>query len=88
MCLSVCLSVRFQNALAAANTQSRTSNAAMELWLSTRSSGQTTVGSAALPVLSQSSGIERPFFAMRRGHVVYNNCALYMLLYKQQCLGF
>ena len=36
------------------------------------------VGSATVAVLSQSSGIERPFFAMRRGHVVYNNCALYM----------
>ena len=45
------------------------------------------VGSATVAVLSQSSGIERPFFAMRRGHVVYNNCALYML-YNQQCCGF
>ena len=35
------------------------------------------VGSATVAVLSQSSGIEQPFFAMRRGHVVYNNCALY-----------
>ena len=32
--------------------------------------------------------LERSFFAMRRGHVVYNNCALYMLLYKQQWRGF
>ena len=39
------------------------------------------VGSATVEVLSQSSGIEQPFFAMRRGHVVYNNCALYMLMY-------
>ena len=46
------------------------------------------VGSATVAVLSQSSSIERPFFAMRRGHVVYNNCPLYMLLYKQQCRGF
>ena len=46
------------------------------------------VGSATVAVLSQSSGIERPFFAMRRGHVVYTNCILYMLLYKQQCRGF
>ena len=45
------------------------------------------VGSATVAVLSQSSGIERPFFAMRRGHVVYNNCALHMLLYKQQFHG-
>ena len=41
------------------------------------------VGSTTVAVLSQSSGV-----AARRGHVVYNNCALYMLLYKQQCLGF
>ena len=47
--------------------------------------GLAAVASATVAVLSQSSGIERPFFAMRRGHVVYNNCALYMLLYKQQC---
>ena len=46
------------------------------------------VGSATVAVLSQSSGIERSFYAMRRGHVVDNNCALYMLLYKQQCRGF
>ena len=45
------------------------------------------VGSA-VAVLSQSSSIELPFFATRRGHVVYNNCALYILLYKQQCRGF
>ena len=44
------------------------------------------VGSATVAVLSQSSGIAAIFFAMRRGHVVYNNCALYML-YKQ-CRGF
>ena len=38
------------------------------------------VGSATVAVLSQSSGIERPFFAMSRGHVVYNNCALYIII--------
>ena len=42
------------------------------------------VGSATVAVLSQSSYIERPFFVMRQGHVVYNNCTRYMLLYKQQ----
>ena len=36
------------------------------------------IGSATVAVLSQTSGIERPFFALRRGHVVYKNCALYM----------
>ena len=50
--------------------------------------GLAAVGSATVAVFSQSSGIERPFFAMRQGHVVYNICALYMLLYKQRCLGF
>ena len=45
------------------------------------------VGSATVAVLSQSSGVAAIFFAMRRGHVVYNNCALYLLLYKQ-CRGF
>ena len=43
------------------------------------------VGSATVEVLSQSSGIAA-FFPTRRGHVIYNNCALYML-YKQ-CRGF
>ena len=42
------------------------------------------VGSATVAVLSC---IDWPFFAVRRDHVVYNNCALYML-YKQQCCGF
>ena len=45
------------------------------------------VGSATVAALSQSSGIERQFFVMRQGHVVCNNCALYMLMYKQ-CLAF
>ena len=37
------------------------------------------VGSATVAVLSQSSGRERPFFAMRQGHVAYNNSPVYML---------
>ena len=45
------------------------------------------VGSVTVAVLSQSSDIERPFFEMRLGHMVYNNCALYMLMYKL-CRGF
>ena len=45
--------------------------------------GLAAVGSATVAVPSQSSGIT----AMFSGHVVYNNCALYMLLYKQ-CRGF
>ena len=54
------------------------------------------VGSATVAVLSQSSGIAA-IFPMRRGHVVYNNCALYLLLYNncalcmllyKQCRGF
>ena len=51
--MSVGLSVRFQKALAVANTVENASNVAMELWLSTRSSGQTAVGSATVAVLSQ-----------------------------------
>ena len=38
------------------------------------------VGSATVAVLSQSSGTERPFFAMSLGHVFYNNCALYNVM--------
>ena len=45
------------------------------------------VGSATVAILSQPSGIAA-IFAMRRGHVVYNNCAPYLSLYKQQCCGF
>ena len=37
------------------------------------------VGSATVAVLSQSSHIERPFFAMMQGHVVYNIAAFTML---------
>ena len=37
------------------------------------------VGSATVAILSQSSGIAT-IFPMRRGHVVYNNCTLYLLL--------
>ena len=83
----VCLCVAFKIVLAAAQKQSRT--CLMRQWsvvVGTKP-GLAAVGSATVAVLSQSSGIERPFFAMRRSHVVYNNCALYML-YKQQCRGF
>ena len=60
--------------------------------------GLAAVGSATVAVLSQSSGIAA-IFAMRRvtwyrsgiiaafTYLLYNNCALYMLLYKQ-CRGF
>ena len=49
--------------------------------------GSATVASATVAVLSQSSGTERPFFAMRRGHVVYHNCALYMLYNKNSAVA-
>ena len=41
--------------------------------------GLAAVGSATVAVLSESSSIEQPFFffAMRRGHMLYNNCSLY-----------
>ena len=47
------------------NTVENPSNAAKELWLSTRTPVWQSV-SATVAVLSQSSGIERPFIAMRR----------------------
>ena len=46
------------------------------------------VSSATVAVLSQSSSVAAIIFVMRRGHVVYNNCALYMLLYKHQFRDF
>ena len=49
--------------------------------------GLAAVGSATVAVLSQSSGIAA-IFCHEAGHVVYNNCALYMLLYQQQRRGF
>ena len=80
----VCLSVCFQNTLAAAKTVENASNSALVPTSPEMKPVLAAVGSASVAVLSQSSGIEWPFFAMRRGHVVYNNyCALYMLLYKQ-----
>ena len=45
--------------------------------------GLAAVGSAIVAVLSQTSAIAAIFLP---GHVVYNNRALYMLLYKQ-CLA-
>ena len=71
----VCLFVCFQNALVCLGTPS---NAALILSSPEMKPVLVAVGSATVAVLSQSSGIERPFFAMRRGHVVYNNCALYI----------
>ena len=44
------------------------------------------LGSATVAVLSQSSNVAA-IFDHEAGSVVYNNCALYMLLYKQ-CRGF
>ena len=43
---------------------------------------------AAIAVLTIILNRATIFFAMRLGHVVYNNCAIYMLLNKQQCRGF
>ena len=85
----VCLSVCPFNALAAANiyTVKNTSDAALVPSYPETNPALAAIGSATVAYLSQSSGVERPFFAMRRGHVVYNNCVLYMLWYKQ-CRGF
>ena len=86
MFVSVCLSVCFQNALAA-NTTENVSNTELVPSSAEMKPALAAVGSATVTVLSQSSGIKRPFFVMWRGHVVHNNCALYML-YKKQCRGF
>ena len=55
----VYVSVRFQNELVAANTQSRT--CLMRQWSCGRRQKQAADGSSTVAVLSQSSGIERPF---------------------------
>ena len=87
--MSVCLSVCpfLKRVSGSSYTVENASNAALIPTSPEMKPGLAAVGSATDAVLSQSSGIERPFSAMRRGHVVYNNCALYMLLYKQ-CCGF
>ena len=90
VCLSVCLSVCLfsKHVSGRSYTVENASSATLIPSLPEMKPGLAAIGSATVAVLSQSSGIERPFFAMRRGHVGYSNCALYMLLYKQQCRGF
>ena len=84
VCLFVCLILK--RVSGSSYTVENTSSAALAPNSSEMKLELAAVGSATVAVLSQSFRIERPFFAMRRGHVVYNNCALYMLLYKQ-CRG-
>ena len=86
MCVSVCPFLKRDSG--SYYTVENASNAALVPTYPEMKPALAAVGSATVAVLSQSSGIERPYFAMRRGHVVYNNCALYMLFYKQQCRGF
>ena len=83
--MSVCLSVwLFSKRVSGSSyTVENASNAALVLRSPEMKPVLAAVGSATVVVLSQSSGIERPFYAMRRGHVDYNNCTLYILLYKQ-----
>ena len=85
VCLFVCLISKRVSGIS--YTVENASSAALVPRSPEMKPGLVAVGSATVAVLSQSSGIERSFFAMRRGHVVYNNCALYMLMYKQ-CRGF
>ena len=66
--------------LAAAHTVENASSAAPEM-----KPVLAAVGSATVAVLSQSSDVAAIFY--HEAGVVYNNCALYMLLYKQ-CRGF
>ena len=76
VCLSVCLFSKHVSG--SSYTVENVSNAALEPRSPEMKPALAAVGSATVAVLSQSSGIERPFFAMRRGHVVYNNWALYI----------
>ena len=85
VCLSVCLFSKLVSG--SLNTVENASNAALKPSSPEMKPVLAAVGSATVAVLSQSSGIERAFFANEAGHVVYNNCALYKLC-KQQCCGF
>ena len=79
-CLSVCLFVCLilKRVSGSSYTVENASNAALIPNLPEMKPELAAVGSATVAVLSQSSGIAA-IFAMRRGHVVYNNCALYLL---------
>ena len=79
VCLSVCLF--FKRVSGNSYTVENASNSALVPRIPEMKPPLAAVGSTTVAVLSQSSSVA----AMRRGHVVYNNCALYML-YKQQCL--
>ena len=74
----------------AANTVENASNAELVPTYPEMKPVLVAVGSATVAVLSESSGLAAILCheAGSRGHVVYNNCALYMLLYKQQRHGF
>ena len=91
-CLSVCLSVCLfvcpfiKRVSGSSYTVENASNAALIPTSPEMKPGLAAVGSATVTVLSQASGIAA-IFPMKRGHVVYNNCTLCMLLYKQ-CRGF
>ena len=85
MCVCVC---PFSKRVSGGEKIENASNTAMELWLSAKSPGWRLLA-ALLSQLNSLTNVRNSshFLSMRRGHVVYNNCALYMLLYKQ-CRGF
>ena len=71
VCLFVCL---FSKCVSGSSyTVENASNATLVPSLPEMKPALAAVGSATVAVLSQSSSLERPFFAMRRGHVVYTN---------------
>ena len=84
VCLSLSVCLFSKRVSGSSNTVENASSAALVLSSPEMKPVQVAVGSATVAVLSQSSHIERPIFSTRRGNVVYNNCTLYMLFYKQQ----
>ena len=80
ICLFVCLSVCLFSKLVSGSsyTVENASSAALVPRSPEMKPPLAAIGSATVAVLPQSSGVERPFFAIRRGHVVYNICALYI----------
>ena len=85
-CVCVCVCPFSKRVSGGSKIGENASNAAIELWLSAKSPGWRLLA-ALLSQFSHNHPVNSGhFFAMRRGHVVYN-CALYLLLY-QQCRGF
>ena len=78
VCLSVCLSVCLFSKRVSGSTYTVENSYIAALVPSSpeMKPALAVVGSATVAVLSQPCSIEWPLFAIRRGHVVYNNCVL------------